>query len=91
MSRKIKPEDCLSSKEPQLVKEEWHEAYNLLLGYRPENISAKSTTMVYWKCLLCGQPYRMSPRQRIEKRDRNMNACFRCGNKIQKHSFTVPL
>ena len=86
MSRTVCPEGSLLAKEPSLVEEEWVYSFNDLLHIRPEDVSTKSSEMVYWRCRDCGDIFKMSPRKRLEQRERNRTSCFRCRGRVQLHS-----
>ena len=74
---------------PDMVNEEWHWTYNRIMGSEPATTSKDSVKAVYWKCPKCGAVYRMSPRKKLEQKERNKTSCFACRGRVQIHAFTV--
>ena len=84
-----KTTEMLSNIEPELVENEWYVPYNVVLGIQPENTPATSCQAVYWKCLVCSDIYRMSVKDRLDKKHREKKSCFRCRGRVQLHPFTI--
>lgn len=74
---------------PDLVKSEWFVSYNDVLGIAPSTLSKDSVNPVYWKCPKCSAVYCMSPKKKLEFRERNKISCFSCRGMVQFHAFTV--
>ncbi len=89
MGRKTDTAHALSTLEPELVEAEWYAPYNMVLGIMPDSVSTRSSIKVYWKCLDCGHIYKMSPIDRLEKRERNKKPCPACNKLVQLHPFVV--
>lgn len=88
MSKFKKQKNCLEAF-PDLISSEWHWDYNNVLGINPDNVSCASSTVVFWHCGRCGSIYRMSPKKRMENKERKKTSCFSCRGIVQRRTFTV--
>ncbi len=81
--------NTLKARHPELVKEEWCYAENLLLGVNPDNILENYFGKVWWKCPTCGKKYIMTVKDRLMKKKRGHVACQQCRGRRWKRSFNV--
>ncbi len=90
--KKAKPEHLkgnLKEKYPAMAEKEWYGPFNRVLGLDPGEMACSSTKDVYWQCAQCGNVYRMSPRDRANRKYRNQESCYYCRGLRQMHPFTV--
>jgi len=63
-NRKVSKKNCLSSTNPELLKEWWYEK-NII---KPHNITAGSGKKVWWKCLNCKEKYKIIIHRKVSGR-----------------------
>ncbi len=71
------------------LSQEWHTAYNNVLGLSIETVTEKSREWAYWICPKCGSVYRMTPQNRAAKKEHKKESCFTCRGRVQRHCFIV--
>ena len=81
--------NTLQARHPELVKQEWCYAENLLLGVNPDNILESYSGKVWWKCPTCGRKYIMTVKDRLMKQKRGHVACQQCRGRRWIRSFNI--
>ena len=66
------------AKYPDLVKEEWADIENMLIGVDPDQILDNYSGDVWWECPICKKLYTMSVKKRLLKKKRGHNPCKFC-------------
>lgn len=73
--------NTLQVRYPDLIKTEWAELENILIGIDPDNILDTNSEQAWWICTECGRRYMMSTKQRILKLKRGHKPCTFCNGR----------